>query len=85
MRIMSTGNVGIGVAAPSHILQINGQGRATNSAWATSSDIRLKDIDSPYEYGLKELLKINTVRFHYKKDNPLNFRRLWFSKGSSRC
>ena len=72
MRVMSTGNVGIGVVAPSHILQINGQGRATNSAWATSSDIRLKNIDSTYEYGLKELLKINTYRFHYKQDNPLN-------------
>ena len=72
MRIMSTGNVGIGVAAPSHILQISGQGRATNSAWATTSDVRLKDIDSPYEYGLKELLKVKTYRFHYKKDNPLN-------------
>ena len=71
MRIMSTGNVGIGVAAPSHILQINGQGRATNSAWATTSDRRLKDIDGTFEYGLKELLKINTVRFHYKKDNVL--------------
>ena len=71
MRIMSTGNVGIGVAAPSHILQINGQGRATNSAWATSSDRRLKDIDGNYEYGLNELRKIKTYRFHYKKDNPL--------------
>lgn len=71
MRITSTGNVGIGVTAPSHILQINGQGRATNSAWATTSDIRLKNIDRPFEYGLKELLKINTYRFHYKKDNPL--------------
>jgi hypothetical protein len=71
MRIMSTGNVGIGVTAPSHILQINGQGRATNSAWATTSDRRLKDIDGTFDYGLKELLKINTVRFHYKKDNPL--------------
>jgi hypothetical protein len=71
MRIMSTGNVGIGVTAPSHILQINGQGRSTNSAWATTSDSRLKDIDGQFEYGLKELLKINTVCFHYKKDNPL--------------
>lgn len=71
MRILSTGNVGIGVTAPSHILQINGQGRATSSAWATSSDSRLKDIDGKFEYGLKELLRINTVRFHYKKDNSL--------------
>lgn len=72
MRIMSTGNVGIGVTLPSHILQINGQGRATNSAWATTSDIRLKNIDGKLEYGLNEVMKINTYRFHYKKDNPLN-------------
>ena len=72
MRITSTGRVGIGVAAPSHILQINGQGRATSSTWATTSDIRLKNIDGKFEYGLKELLKINTYRFHYKKDNSLN-------------
>ena len=69
------GNVGIGVGitAPSHILQINGQGRATNSAWATTSDIRLKDVQGPFEgYGLNEIKQIETIRFRYKKDNPLN-------------
>jgi hypothetical protein len=65
------GYVGIGITAPSHILHINGQGRATNAAWATTSDRRLKDIDSIYTYGLKEIAQINTYRFHYKKDNPL--------------
>ena len=72
MRITSTGRVGIGVAAPSHILQINGQGRATSTTWTTTSDIRLKDVEGRFEYGLNELMKINTYRFRYKKDNPLN-------------
>ena len=71
MRIAGTGNIGIGISVPTHILHINGQGRSTNSSWATSSDRRLKDIDGAFCYGLKELLQINTYCFHYKKDNPL--------------
>lgn len=69
--ILSTGNVGIGVATPSHILHINAQGRSTNAAWATTSDIRLKDIKGKYQHGLDEILKIKTVKFNYKHDNPL--------------
>lgn len=65
------GYLGIGITSPTHILHINGQGRATNAAWTTTSDKRLKDIDSPFEYGLKEILNINTYRFHYKNGNPL--------------
>lgn len=69
MRINSNGNVGIGGTSPSHILHINGQGRATNSAWDTTSDFRLKSIDREYERGLSELRKVPVVRFHYKRDN----------------
>jgi hypothetical protein len=73
MRIVnSNGFVGIGVTAPTHILHINGQGRATNSAWATTSDIRLKDVKGSYNYGLNEILKLKAVRFNYKKGNALN-------------
>jgi trimeric autotransporter adhesin len=69
--IKANGNVGIGVNDPSHILHINSQGRSSNAAWATTSDIRLKNIDKPFEYGLKELMEINTYRFHYKENNAL--------------
>lgn len=65
------GYVGIGITSPTHILHINGQGRSTNASWTTTSDKRLKNIDCSYEYGLKEILQINTYRFHYKKNNPL--------------
>jgi hypothetical protein len=39
-------------------------------AWAASSDARLKDIDGAYEQGLASIVRLNTVRFHYKTDNP---------------
>jgi hypothetical protein len=71
MTIDQDGSVGIGITIPTHILHITGQGRSTNSAWATTSDIRLKDIHGQYDLGLDEILKINTVKFSYKKDNPL--------------
>lgn len=70
--VKPNGNVGIGINSPSHVLHISGQGRSTNSAWATTSDKRLKDIEKPFEYGLKELLNVNTYRFRYKKGNSLN-------------
>jgi hypothetical protein len=72
IRIDQSGFVGIGITAPTNILHINGQGRATNTAWTTTSDRRLKDVEGRFEYGLNELMQINTYRFRYKKDNPLN-------------
>jgi len=72
MRIdNASGYVGIGITAPTHILHINGQGRSTSASWATTSDIRLKDVKGNFNYGLKEILKLEAVRFNYKKDNPL--------------
>ena len=71
IRVDETGKVGVGISAPSHILHINGQGRATSSSWATTSDVRLKDLYGDFQYGLKEILSLNTVWFRYKKDNAL--------------
>jgi len=67
------GNVGIGTTAPSHKLHVIGTaGLSTGTAWTNTSDIRLKDIQGDYEYGLNEILKLHTVRFNYKKGNPLS-------------
>lgn len=38
-------------------------------SWTASSDARLKDVDGPYEHGLGSIVQLNTVRFHYKRDN----------------
>lgn len=70
MRMAANGNVGIGTDNPSHILHITGQGRSTNSSWATTSDARLKKVIGPYTYGLKEILDFKTWRFHYTQNNP---------------
>lgn len=66
LRIQRSGNVGIGIASPSHILHISGQGRSTNSAWATTSDMRLKENIVDYKLGINELMKIHTVEYNYK-------------------
>lgn len=72
MRVHTNGNVGIKVINPTHDFQVEGTaGLSSGTAWTSTSDIRLKDIRGEYEYGLEEVLKLHTVRFNYKKDNPL--------------
>ncbi|HMO60803.1 MAG TPA: tail fiber domain-containing protein [Ferruginibacter sp.] len=63
--------VGIGVAAPTYQLHLSGDGAAklTTSTWSTTSDVRLKTIDGPYKRGLKEILQLNTIMYHYAKGN----------------
>ncbi len=74
MVINQTGNVGIGTTNPTYRLHVVGDAGKTSggTAWTSISDFRLKDIESDYEYGLEEIKKLHTIRFKYKKDNPLN-------------
>ncbi|QLY26834.1 tail fiber domain-containing protein [Bdellovibrio sp. KM01] len=68
----TTGYVGMGTTSPSYRLHVVGTaGLSTGTAWTNASDARLKDIHGDYEYGLNEVLKLHTVRYSYKKDNPL--------------
>lgn len=63
--ITNAGRVGIGTVEPSHILHIAGQGRATNSAWATSSDARVKEDIHTINGGLQAIEKLRPVTFRY--------------------
>ena len=73
MHITTGGNVGIGTTSPSYTLHVVGTaGLSTGTSWTNASDIRLKDVEGDYEYGLAEVKKLHTIRFRYKKDNPLN-------------
>ena len=72
VTIHDTGEVSIGNTSTAHNLNVTGTaGLSTGTAWTNTSDRRLKDIHGDYEYGLKEVLALNTVRFNYKKDNEL--------------
>lgn len=42
------------------------------TTWDSSSDERLKDIEGSYKKGLEQILQLNPIVYHYKKDNPLN-------------
>lgn len=79
MRILNTGQVGIGQTAPSYNLDVSGTLRVTSTAytnggyttWTAVSDRRLKDINGSYNRGLDNILNIDIIRFNYKKDNKL--------------
>jgi hypothetical protein len=74
MTIEQNGNVGIGITNPTHLLHVNGIARSNQASFATTSDIRLKDVNGEYRNGLNEILGINPVIFNYKKDNPLGLQ-----------
>jgi hypothetical protein len=40
------------------------------TSWATSSDLRLKNLTGDYTKGLSEITALQPVRYIYKKDNP---------------
>lgn len=88
MRILNTGNVGIGVTAPADKLSVAGvvapsadnsyslgkNGARWSAVWSANgviqtSDARLKTNIVPLEYGLKEVLQLNPVRYNWN-DNP---------------
>ena len=68
----ATSMVGFGVSSPSHQLEISGTAaNATGGTWLPPSDARLKDVRGPYIRGLQELIQLEPIYFHYKKDNAL--------------
>lgn len=68
-------SVGIGTEVfPSYLLQVNGTaGKPGGGSWSNASDIRLKDVAGAYERGLSDILRLRSIRFHYK---PGNARKL---------
>ena len=65
MYLDGGGQLGIGVTAPSHIIHVDGQGRATNSAWATSSDMRVKENIVELDSSLDVINSLRPVKFDY--------------------
>ncbi|MES2802071.1 MAG: tail fiber domain-containing protein, partial [Bdellovibrionota bacterium] len=73
------GSLGIGTSSPSYSLDVSGTLRVTGQAYTNTgngsfsilSDVRYKDVHGSFDRGLDEILKIDIVKFNYKKDNPL--------------
>lgn len=68
MIIQSNGNVGIGIAAPTHILHINGSGRSTSTLWAVTSDERAKQNVETITDATDLLMKFRPVTYEWKPE-----------------
>jgi hypothetical protein len=71
----SSGNVGIGTTTPGGQFELSlDQGRKpSTNTWTTTSDERLKNIDGAYTKGLKEVLQLNPILYHYKNAGKRKF------------
>jgi hypothetical protein len=74
MTVLKNGNVGLGSVAPIYQLELssNSAGKPTSSTWTISSDARLKTVDGKYTKGLKDIIALETIRFHYNEGNARN-------------
>jgi hypothetical protein len=70
--VQQGGNVGIGTAAPDNKLTVNGTAdKPGGGSWGTFSDERLKNIKGRFTPGLRAALRLQPLRYEYKRDNAL--------------
>lgn len=76
LRITASGSVGIGTNVPSGLLELGlDQGRKPGtSTWTITSDARLKNIEGSYTKGLKEIMLLNPIFYHYKNVGERKFK-----------
>lgn len=67
MRILPTGEVGIGTSSPAYQLQLSTDSAAkpTTNTWTIASDSRLKTVKGEYQKGLAEICQVRPVRYEY--------------------
>jgi hypothetical protein len=66
------GNVGIGTAAPTDTLSVNGTAsKPGGGSWAVFSDERLKTIKGNFSSGLKAVMQLQPLRYVYNQNNAL--------------
>ena len=77
ITILSTGNVGIGTAAPTDLLSVNGNAsKPGGGTWAVFSDERLKNIKGSFTAGLNAVMRLQPIRYEYKPQNALGIRMI---------
>lgn len=69
------GNVGVGTTAPTDLLSVNGSAsKPGGGTWSVFSDERLKNIKGSYTNGLSAVMKLQPIRYEYKRDNALSIK-----------
>lgn len=70
---LGSGQVGIGMIPTTQLeLSTNSAQKPLSSLWAITSDETLKTIEGNYEKGLSDVLRLNTIKYHYKPGNSRN-------------
>ncbi|WP_298222041.1 tail fiber domain-containing protein [Flavobacterium sp.] len=74
MVVTNAGDVGIGLVPGGQFQLSLDEGRKPGtSTWTIVSDERLKNIKGNYNKGLREILQLHPVRFHYKNSGKREF------------
>jgi trimeric autotransporter adhesin len=75
LSLSNGGNVGVGTTTPNGQFELSlDQGRKpSTSTWTITSDARLKNIDGAYTKGLKEILQLKPILYHYKNADNRKF------------
>ncbi len=69
------GNVGIGTAAPTEVLSVNGTAsKPGGGSWSVFSDERLKNIRGNFNTGLTAVMQLQPLRYEYKQNNALGIK-----------
>ncbi|MEP6717559.1 MAG: tail fiber domain-containing protein [bacterium] len=72
VTIDAAGQVGIGTAAPTALLSVNGTAnKPGGGSWDIFSDERLKNIKGSFNSGLKAVMQLQPLRYEYKTNNSL--------------
>ena len=76
MFITNVGDIGIGTTAPGGLfeLSLNEGRKPISSTWTITSDARLKNIEGVYTKGLKEILQLKPITYHYKNVGERKFK-----------
>lgn len=75
LTINTTGQVGIGTNAPTDLLSVNGSAsKPGGGSWSNFSDERLKNIKGSFNLGLNAVMKLQPIRYEYKRDNALGLK-----------
>ena len=68
--VTTTGRMGINTFAPDQRLSVNGDAsKVGGGSWLSFSDERLKKINGKFNSGLKAVMQLQPLRYHYRDNN----------------